>query len=1287
MRRLLVLGLLAAGAAGLLAGVFEAWRVGATRAGAVARAERDVRRRFDAAVAALERTASGLAARDDLRRALAGERDPDRRLPSGRDNTRTLFDILATAADGRSAVTIYDGSGAIRAWRGRAAEIPSDRITGPAALFVAPGPIGLRLVQVAPVTSEASRLGTIAAELVISPASALRSLSAEEYEVQTPVAPVSLRARYEGAGETDRPLSFLLRAPSGEPVLEASVSAADLEERLARSRRAIRSIVLAMLAIALAFAIGPLLDARTGPSPNNRTPSVALQGTLKIAMLATAAWGLAQLAAPPAADFLLSGVLLLALAAFIVDLSARARLNWRLVRRSPAEAPIAFRSVQLAAGTAAALLSLAVARVAFDTFEATAPAALRFSIYPWDPERLARLVGLVLVVAAALWVAAAVFGFAIGRWRVSRRDLGTAGVMLALWVMPALVLAAAARSLSWQTPALSIVGGAVASAIAAFYAPRWGARFRHAPQAARLLALFVALLLPALLVYPSARAAAARATRSLIESRYAPQALAHPQELQARLDRALTQIDAMPTLADLIPSRAASPQPVADPAPAFRIWSQTALAEARLTSAVELYDPSGLLLSRFALNFPEYAPVAQTYSSVKAGCTWEIFGEAAPFGSEERRMLHAERGVCAAGAVSGRIVVHVMLDYRALPFISSPSPYFEVFRAAASGEAPSPDIELVIYGWGLMPIYASSAAWPIDEALFHRIYSTRQPFWTTLDNGEQRSHVYVANDRAGIYAIGYPALGLFDGFVHLAELTTLAALAYVAGVALTALYNRLARDRVRGGRALLREIRASFTRKLFLAFVAASVVPGLTLALVIRQYFAGQLRADVEREATSTATTARRVIEESLALQRRGSEAPVPITDDAMVLISQVIDQDVNIFGGSRLLATSERDLFASGLLATRTPDGVYRAIVLERRPSFVGQDAIGEFTYVIAATPVRAGLSESILTVPLAPRQQEIEREIAELDRGVHLAALVFILLGAAIGLSMAERIGDPVKRLTRATRRIARGDFDARIAVRSADEFQRLVDAFNRMAAELKAQRERLERTHRLEAWAEMARQVAHEIKNPLTPIQLSADHLRRVHSDRGEPLSPVLDECVDSILGQVRLLRQIASEFSSFASAPTARPATVSAAELVEEVVRPYRIGLGARIGIDVAVPTALPPVHVDRTLVARALTNVIENALHAMPGSGRISIAGSAEDSWVSLRVQDTGVGMDPDALGRAFEPYFSTKATGTGLGLSIARRNVELSRGTITVESEKGLGTTVTIKLPLAPESA
>jgi len=341
---------------------------------------------------------------------------------------------------------------------------------------------------------------------------------------------------------------------------------------------------------------------------------------------------------------------------------------------------------------------------------------------------------------------------------------------------------------------------------------------------------------------------------------------------------------------------------------------------------------------------------------------------------------------------------------------------------------------------------------------------------------------------------------------------------------------------------------------------------------------------------------------------------------------------------------------------------------------------------YMLAAAPVRLRHCEGVVTVPQALRQHDVEREIDELDRGVHLAALFFILLGAGIGLSMAERIADPIRQLTRATGRIARGDFDARIAVRSSDELRRLVDAFNGMAAELKAQREQLERTHRLEAWAEMARQVAHEIKNPLTPIQLSAEHLRRVHADRGEPMGPVLEGCVTSILGQVKLLRQIASEFSSFASSPTARRAVADAAQLVHDVVEPYRAGLEGRIDIRNGVSGSLPQVLVDPTLVTRALANIVENALHAMPGRGTLTLSSRVDEGWVAIRVEDTGVGMDEEALARVFEPYFSTKTSGTGLGLPIALRNIELSGGQIQVESEKGRGTAVTIKLPVAPAS-
>jgi two-component system, NtrC family, nitrogen regulation sensor histidine kinase NtrY len=236
--------------------------------------------------------------------------------------------------------------------------------------------------------------------------------------------------------------------------------------------------------------------------------------------------------------------------------------------------------------------------------------------------------------------------------------------------------------------------------------------------------------------------------------------------------------------------------------------------------------------------------------------------------------------------------------------------------------------------------------------------------------------------------------------------------------------------------------------------------------------------------------------------------------------------------------------------------------------------------------------------------------------------------------------------------------------------------------MASDLQRPRRELERTHRLEAWAEMARQVAHEIKNPLTPIQLSSEHLVRVNKDRGEPLTPVLEECVGSILSQVKLLRQISAEFSNFASRPTPHPAPTALSDLISEVVEPYVTGLAGRIAVLVDVPATLPPVTVDRVLLARALTNVIENALHAMPGQGTLTLKADSAAAAITLSVSDTGAGMDAEALRRIFEPYFSTKATGTGLGLTIAKRNVELNGGTIDVRSTPGVGTTVVIALPI-----
>ena len=151
-------------------------------------------------------------------------------------------------------------------------------------------------------------------------------------------------------------------------------------------------------------------------------------------------------------------------------------------------------------------------------------------------------------------------------------------------------------------------------------------------------------------------------------------------------------------------------------------------------------------------------------------------------------------------------------------------------------------------------------------------------------------------------------------------------------------------------------------------------------------------------------------------------------------------------------------------------------------------------------------------------------------------------------------------------------------------------------------------------------MARQVAHEIKNPLTPVQLSAEHLVRVNRDRGEPLSPELQNCVDSILSQVTILRQISSEFSNYASTPRVDIQSIDLYILFEEVLSPYLLGLSGRISVTRTLDPALPRLLADKTLLSRALVNVIDNALHAMPERGSLDLSAKSFDTHLKIVVQ-------------------------------------------------------------------
>jgi signal transduction histidine kinase len=1256
-------------------------RLGGSAADSFAAVEAEVRRRLDSSAEALAQISERVAASRELIRAA----------PHDVAAAPALFDALGRAVpdelNATTGVTVYDAGRTPIAWAGRVFEFPTGHPDDPSSVFVQVDPFGPRLVRIEALVDR-DRPVVARPPLIVSEQRLgdVRSVPGEPatFLMQTRLAPVTMTVRDAAAPPPDTPdvHSFLVHGAGGQVLLRATVSKDDVDRTRTEWRQWVRGVIAFSLAITLLVAAAAVLDQRRLAA----TCAAMMRMSLLLAALLVAARLVLLAGGPllttgewlsPPLDLGFTALLLLSLAWLALDLLDRFRVAGG--RRRPLDRAVAWTIggfLLAGAVTGAVLVTYAgflrsvAARASFDV--------LHFSLHPFDPGRVTAVAGLVLLHAGVLWgVAVATRSVTVMR----RHARSRARTLLTAAVWTAGLLAAIAVGNRW-VPALPfgwllLAGAAVALAGAALDRPR--GRARRGSQAAHLGLLYLALLSPALATYPLLHAFAASAKERLIAEQYGPVTASQRDDLKVHLARSLEQIDARPGLGDLVSAAAGRPP---DAQPAFEIWRATDLDTFRLTSAVELYGADGRLASRFALRLPETAPVNYR----EASCDWDFLDEVSPFGSSERHVLRASRAVCDGGRRMGAIVVRVMLDYSTLPFIRVESPYSASLgpeREPAAESAPGRDVEFVAYGWSRAPLVTSGAGvWPLADATFDRLVQTREPFWETVERGGVRYRVYFLSDRGGIYALGYPVVSAFGHLVNLAELVVLVGLTYLVLLLGATLLRPLAASGL-SGRALLREVRSSFYRKLVAAFVAGAAVPVFVLAVATRGYFAAQARANVEAEALKTVTIAQRLVEDYADIQGRGSGTFDVLDDQIMVIVGRAIDQPVNLFERDRLRATSERDLFASALLTPRTSAAVYRGIVLERLPAFVGQEEVNGSPYLVAAAPVRTRDREGIVTVPQTLRQQEIERQIDELNRRVVSAAVLFALLGAAIGYWMAERIADPVNRLTRATRRIARGDLDARIAATSSDELRRLVEDFNRMAADLKRQRAELERTQRLEAWADMARQVAHDIKNPLTPIQLSAEHARRVNVDRGRPLSPVLDECINAILGQVKLLRQISAEFSSFASSPTANPEPTDLGRLVDEVLDPYRTALSGRIAITTSVDPDLPELLLDRTLFARALTNVIENALHAMPGSGGLSIALSraTDAASVLVEVTDTGVGMDADALARIFEPYFSTKATGTGLGLTIAKRNVELNGGQIGVRSERGVGTTVTITLP------
>jgi two-component system nitrogen regulation sensor histidine kinase NtrY len=311
-----------------------------------------------------------------------------------------------------------------------------------------------------------------------------------------------------------------------------------------------------------------------------------------------------------------------------------------------------------------------------------------------------------------------------------------------------------------------------------------------------------------------------------------------------------------------------------------------------------------------------------------------------------------------------------------------------------------------------------------------------------------------------------------------------------------------------------------------------------------------------------------------------------------------------------------------------------------------------------------------------------EAEQHIRAIAYGVASGG---ILLAIVFSLWIAARVSRPIEQLAHAAEEVAGGNWDARAPERGRDEIGMLARSFNHMTAQLATQRDQLVQSERVAAWRELARRLAHELKNPLFPLQLTVENLTRARALPEAEFDEVFRESTATLSAEIANLKTIIGRFSDFSKMPKPELERVDARDVLERVRSLYEgvASREAKIDFEMKIASGPMPLMVDPELLHRALSNLVLNAMDAMPNGGKLTLGAQPAEDKIEIRVSDTGEGLTQEECERLFTPYYTTKTHGTGLGLAIVQSVVADHGGAIAVEGRTGSGATFIITLPKA----
>jgi signal transduction histidine kinase len=779
--------------------------------------------------------------------------------------------------------------------------------------------------------------------------------------------------------------------------------------------------------------------------------------------------------------------------------------------------------------------------------------------------------------------------------------------------------------------------------------------------------LFLALFLCTLFIYTSLHHSSSSRNQSLIQNSLQNVIKSEENWGIFLLKQSLPEVDKRK---EAVISFLKSSQPVDL---AHSLWERTLVAKFNWYSSLEILSPGGEILSRFSLNMPK---LYRLDFDLPLSHDWSFSRLNIPFMGEAKDFLLAYKDWFDSENHLGKTILYLSIDYDMLPFLYSANPYFELLRVTSIPFLNQLDFGFAIFDLeGKLLFNPNEISSGLAPGILTKIGSSQESLWLTFtDRGKKFNSFYFRKD-SRIYSLFLAKKNFINDSAEFLKLLFFYLAFFLLFLLVISILSRIL------SRKKFRNLFWSFSNRVYVSFAAVIIIPVLLFTFFSRNFFGQIFSHQFTEKAQAQASLAQRVMEDFILFQQEEMASPAIPPENVVLWISSTISNDVNLYQDGKLISSSRREFFDYGLLPDYIDGEIYYKIQYENNPFYTQIQKIGNYSFHTLTAPFLLRESLLLISLPFPLEQQQIAKATEGLIEFLFFISVFLIAAVLIFARSIGSTIVNPIKKLLVATKEVSSGNLEISISHKPQDEMKTLIDGFNAMVQNLKRQQQELAEMSKKAAWAEIAQKIAHEIKNPLTPIQLSAEHLLKVFQDKDQDFDQTLKESVSYIIKEVENLRKISQEFLEFSKDRALQIELFNLKDLVGETIFPYRKVLSEKIRFKEKYEGQNFNIEGDKDKIKIALRNIFTNAIEAIGDKGAIEVKASEEKEGITLEIKDNGIGMEREVLERVFESYFSTKDSGTGLGLPIAKKIIEDHSGSIQISSRKNKGTKISIYLP------